>query len=184
MIEVKNPGYRITLKNINDADLEKHDIVYTDQSVYKFSSCVNIQVSGNSLQHNVCIAAGNGATTLHKQSFIIEDNQLIVCCSNSIFCLELPSLSFLWRTTADSFTCFGLYKQNDIYIVHGELEISCLDKNGKILWQKGGNDIFTTMEGNDNDFYITNTYIFATDWNYNIYTFDFNGNVISFTPAP
>ena len=64
------------------------------------------------------------------------------------------------------------------------MEISRIDKNGKLLWQKGGCEIFTTLEGNGNDFYITDNYIFATDWDYNTYSFDFDGNELSFKPAP
>ena len=184
MIQVKTPGLTIELIDINHVDLEKYDRVYTDGSEYKFSSCVNIKFISDAMPINICIAASDGATGLHEQSYILEDDRILICCSSSIFCVALPSLNLLWRTKADWATCFGLYKQRDVYIIHGEMEISRINQNGKLLWQKGGCDIFTTLEGNSNDFYITDNYIFATDWEHNTYTFDFDGNELSFKPAP
>ena len=72
-------------------------------------------------------------------------------------------------------TCFEIFKKGDFYIVHGELEITKLNENGKILWQKGGADIFTTISGK-NDFKLTEKYIIATDWENRIYKFDYEGN--------
>ena len=43
----------------------------------------------------------------------------------------------MWRTQADQATCFEIYKYEDSYIIHGEFEISRLDKDGKIIWQQG-----------------------------------------------
>jgi hypothetical protein len=62
-------------------------------------------------------------------------------------------------------------------VVHGELEITRLDKDGKIVCQKGGRDIWTTAEGIE-DFAVYGSYILATDWDYNRYKFDFDGNLI------
>jgi len=86
-------------------------------------------------------------------------------------------LSLLWRTKADRATCFEIYKYQDSYIIHGELEIARLDKNGKILWQQSGSIIFTTLDGKDN-FIITDNYILATDWENRKYKIDFNGQLI------
>jgi len=55
------------------------------------------------------------------------------------------------------------------------MEISRIDRNGKILWSQGGSDIFTTHQGID-DFTITDDYIRAVDWNLLEHRFDFDGN--------
>jgi hypothetical protein len=91
--------------------------------------------------------------------------------------LSIPELDLLWQTQADQITCFGLYAYNDTYIVHGELGISRLDKDGKILWQKTGADIFTTLEG-ENIFEIADSYILVKDWEHRLYKFDFDGNSV------
>jgi len=178
IIEVKIQDYKIELKDIDQSDLEKCDTIYASNSYYEFSSFVQIAICSNTILKIICIAGNGGATSLHQNSFILEDDRLMVCCTDTVFCLEIPSLNFIWSVEADPFTCFGLYKQNGMYVVHGELTISRIDENGILLWQNGGCDIFTTPEGNSDDFYVTDSYIFATDWDHNIYKFDFDGNIL------
>jgi outer membrane protein assembly factor BamB len=127
----------------------------------------------------VLIGSCGGGTSVHETSFIVEPDRIVLCCSDSIFCLSIPDLELLWRTPADSATCFEIFKYHDSYIIHGELEITRLDKNGKILWQQSGADIFTSLHSEKGDFLITDDYIMATDWDRRKYKFDFNGNIIS-----
>ena len=82
-------------------------------------------------------------------------------------------MTLLWRTKADTATCFEIYKYQDRSIIHGELEISRLNIRGKILWQQISADIFTTLDG-ENNFLLTDNYILATDWENNKYKFDDN----------
>jgi len=63
------------------------------------------------------------------------------------------------------------------YVIHGELEISRLDKTGKLFGSKVDADIFTTLRGKNN-FIITDNYILATDWENRKYKFDFDGRLI------
>ena len=63
-------------------------------------------------------------------------------------------------------------------MVHGELEISRLSNDGQIVWQQSGADIFTTTNGHEDDFLLTDKCIIATDWNNKKYQFDFDGNSI------
>lgn len=156
----------------------QYNFVYFDKSEYYFPSVFGIKIFQNdTLINSAVIGSNGGGTGIHDTSTIIEDDSLLVCCSNTIFCLSVPDLTLLWRTQADQTTCFEIYKYHNSYIIHGEYEISRLDKDGKILWKQSGADIFTTMEGKDN-FIITDNYILATDWEYRKYKFDFNGNSI------
>ena len=120
------------------------------------------------------IGTTGGGTEIGKNSTIIEDDRFLICCSDSVFCLSIPDLALLWRRQADEATCFEIFKYQDSYIVHCELNISRLNKNGEVLWQQSGADIFTTLDGK-NDFIITENYILATDWENRQYKFDFNG---------
>ena len=65
----------------------------------------------------------------------------------------------------------------DSYIVHGELAISRINRNGNIMWRKSGADIFTTPEGIDT-FIIAKDYILATDWGYKKHKINFDGEVL------
>jgi len=113
-------------------------------------------------------------TTNHKNAVILEDKRFLICCSDSIFCLSIPDLTLLWRTRADEATCFEIFKYQDSYIVHGELEISRLDQDGKITWKQGGADIFVTSDGRSG-FEMTDDYIIAKDFQNRTYKFDYSG---------
>lgn len=125
------------------------------------------------------IGAVGGTTGLHDTSQILEDDKLVICCANSVFCLALPQLQLLWNTKVDSCTCFQIYKYLESYIVHGEMEVSRLDSRGKIMWQHAGADIFTTPTGNDH-FKISESGIEVRDWNGDLYALGFNGALLSY----
>ncbi|SDE12637.1 hypothetical protein SAMN05216464_10447 [Mucilaginibacter pineti] len=141
---------------------------YRHPSVYQISTFLS-----DNLLKRILIGAMGGATTVHENSFITEKDRLVICCSDTIFCLQTPDLSLLWKTKADDVTCFQIFKYQSDYIIHGEVEISRLSHNGDILWHQGGADIFTE------EFKITDNYIYATDFGYRKYMFDFDGNNIS-----
>lgn len=75
-------------------------------------------------------------------------------------------------------TCFGIFKYKEDYIIHGEVEITRLSNDGKIIWQQSGADIFTSLNSEKEDFVISE-YILATDWDNRKYKFDFDGNQIN-----
>jgi len=168
-------------QNFNAASTENvnhYDFVYIDQSEYHPSTIIGIKLSyDEKYLTSAVIGATGGGTGIGGNSIIIENNRLLVCCSNSIFCLSIPDLALLWRRQADDATCFEIFKYQDSYIVHGELNISRLNKNGDVLWQQIGADIFTTLE-NNGGFDLTKNYILATDWENRKYKFDYNGNII------
>jgi hypothetical protein len=88
-------------------------------------------------------------------------------------------LDLLWQTKGDPATCFQIFKYKDDYIVHGELEITRVGNDGKIVWQRGGADIFVTLNSSEKDFLVTEDYMLATDWENRTYKFDFDGNEIA-----
>ena len=170
-------GDPIFLQDLSDS-LKQYDNFYFDQNEFRPTSIHVIKIYQNSnLLKSVAIAATGGNTGIHENSALIDINQLLICCSNSIFCLSIPDLTLLWCTPTDQATCFGIYNLQDTYIIHGEFEISRLDKTGNILWQQSGADIFITPEGKY-DFTITENYILVSDWDHRKYKFDFNGQII------
>lgn len=159
-------------------NLTQYDYVYFDKSKYDFPSVFGIKVfQDNQLLTSAAIGALGGGTTIHADSIIFEENRIVTCCGDNIFCISIPDLRLVWQTKADSATCFGIFKYTESYIIHGELKITKLDKDGKIIWQNGGRDIFTTLSGK-NTFEITDKYILVTDWENRKYKFDFDGNTI------
>jgi hypothetical protein len=170
-----------TFKYDSNDNANQYDNVYFDKSDFKYSTVIGIRIfQDDKLLKSAVIGSTGGKTGIGKNSIIIESERLLVCCSDTIFCLSIPDLTLLWRKQADQITCFEIFKYLDSYIIHGEVEISRLDKNGNILWQQSSADIFTTLEGKDN-FFVTENYIIATDWKNRKYKFDFNGTILQTT---
>ncbi|QKJ29622.1 hypothetical protein HQ865_07605 [Mucilaginibacter mali] len=120
------------------------------------------------------VACTAGATTIHKHSFLIGDENIFICCANHVFALKIPELTLSWQLKADSATCFAIYPFKNDMLVHGELEISRIDFNGNIKWQFGARDIFATPDG-ESSFEIMDDRIYLKDFEHNIYILDENG---------
>ena len=125
-----------------------------------------------------CVIIGSGgATGIHNSSSLLDNEQLLLCCCDTIFCLTLPNLNLKWKTKSDQATCFQIFKQQDEYIIHGELQVTKLDKNGNKKWEFGGSDIFVSID-NEEEFKIENDGILLTDFAKTKYKIDFDGKLM------
>ncbi|WP_209391334.1 hypothetical protein [Chryseobacterium sp. RR2-3-20] len=137
-----------------------------------------IKVYQNDQIIDSCIVIGSGgATGIHQNSSLIDNDQLLLCCCDTIFCLTLPNLELKWKIQADQATYFQIFKQQDEYIIHGELQITKLDKNGSKKWEFGGADIFVSKD-NEEEFKIEKDGILLTDFAKTKYKIDFDGKLI------
>jgi hypothetical protein len=164
-----------TYKSGSFDNVNKYEFEYFNESEYVFPSTFGIKLfdKGN-LFKSAIIGSNGGGTGIHSNSVIYEENRFVICCSDTIFCLSIPDLKLFWKIKADQFSCFGIFKYQDNYIVHGELEISRLDHSGNILWQHSGADIFTTISG-QNGFNLSENFIEVADFENRIYRFDYEG---------
>jgi len=165
-------GYSIgltndTLYNPDSADNSiQYNKFYTEQPYQDeyFSTKHGVfLIEDGEIKKSVCVCSSGGHTGIHHTSSVVDGNRFLICCADSIFCLALPSLELNWIIKADHATCFEIYKYESDYIVHGELEITRLDKNGRIVWKFSGSDIFTTPTGRD-DFKLHGDTIEAVNW--------------------
>lgn len=175
--------YHIDVNLVNDYNADSadnlinYDLKYLDFSGFKYSTIIGIKVSDYAVIKSAVIGGSGGATGVFKNSALIDNDKIIICCSDTIYCLSIPDLTLRWKTQADDATCFQIFKYNDSYIVHGELAISRLDNAGKILWQQTDSDIFATLQGID-DFRIMDDFILAKVWGHKTVKIDFNGKRI------
>ena len=161
------------------ANVHEYNVVYVNEDGYRSTSAFGIKIyKEGSLLNSALIGASGGGTAIHATGMIVESDRLVICCSNSVFCLAIPTLLLQWKTKADFATCFEIFKYQSDYIVHGEVEISRLSADGELLWQHSGADIFVSPKSNEDDFVVTDNYILATDWDNRKYKFDFEGNAI------
>jgi hypothetical protein len=125
-----------------------------------------------------CIILSIGwETKIHKNIALVNDNKLVVCCGNEVFCLSVHQLKLEWCTKADESSCFQIFQQEEDYIVHGEMAITKLDKQGNIKWEFSGADIFVSID-NEEAFEIESSGIILTDFSKTKYKIDFEGNLL------
>ncbi len=160
-----------------------YDFVYHDDASLDYnSSCHGIRLlKDDKIIKSAIVCAVGGATGIHKNSVIVDYDNILICCADKVFCLRLPDLTLNWVTQTDQATCFGVYEADNAYFTHGELQVSRLDKMGKIIWQTGLRDIIVNVDNDEPSFVLHDTFIELRDFNSNKYTIDFNGKVINET---
>ena len=159
--------------NSND-NINNYLFEYFSKQDEYYSSKFGIIVKKNDkIISSAVISAHGGYTSLNDSNYIIEDNFIIICCGNTLFSLTLPELKLNWKIEIDEVTAFRIEKMNNDYIIRGELAISRINKEGKIIWQKYGSDIFVTY---DESFYfdIVDNNIFTISWDGRKYKFNYD----------
>jgi len=147
---------------------------YTNECQNAKGSFHGIRLFKDDLELNSCLLTGSGGTTIHPTSAIVDENSLLVCCGDSVFSLDLPSLELKWQAHADPVACFQIYKIEEEYLVHGEVEITRLNRYGDVIWAFSGRDIFVSSD-NEPSFLLKKDRILLVDWEKNKYELGFNG---------
>lgn len=175
-----------------DLKVEVFNVPRSDIDLVAYSKCYSVNTEDYlpAAQHavrlyengqivNSCmLMATGGATGIYKNSSLLDDNHLLVCCCNTVFCLRLPDLALIWNKNLDLATCFQIFPLKEDYIVHGEVSITRIDKAGDIKWEFSGPDIFVSMTGSE-EFVLEENLILLTDFEGNKYKLDFEGKLIS-----
>lgn len=152
---------------------------YLGDNAEKFpASKHGIKIYRNDQMIDSCmVVASGGSTGVHPNSSFLDSDRLLVCCGDTVFSLTVPDLELMWRTEADPATCFQIFKQQDDYILHGELQVTRLDKDGNKKWEFGGADIFVSID-NEEAFKIESDGILLTDFAKTKYKIDFDGKLL------
>lgn len=167
--------YHPAYKSGSADNLFKFDVEYLEAYKKTASTIFGIKILENGVcLKSVVISSEGGETGVHNSALVLEEDRLILCCGNKVFCLSIPDLILLWKTKADDFTCFQVFAYQNFYIVHGEINISRLNNDGTIFWQYAGEDIFMNMD-DEIECELQEDYIIATDFNNMVYKIDYNG---------
>lgn len=160
-------------------ELENYEILIHSNADETIKNVVRLKIEngkGSKIIRSCVIVAEGGCVGFDNQRYLIDRNDdIIIACGDSVFCLS-EDLDLKWKTKADEITCFSIFKHEKDYIIHGEVYISRLTANGKMLWQFGGADIFLNL--NENPFEIKEGQIFLKDFSGNGYKINFNGESI------
>lgn len=180
-----NIEYQINIYNestytVGSTDnVNSYDKVYFGDNAREYpTSKHGISIIQNGEIVNKCLIVGSGgSTTIHKHSSARYKSQLLICCCNSVFCITLPDLELKWVKVLDIVTCFQIFEHNNNFIIHGEIQVSKIDSNGKLKWQFGGQDIFVSID-NQEEFKIEEDGILLCDFANTFYKIDFDGKLI------
>ena len=124
----------------------------------------------------IALFGNDGYSGIDPNSAIFIDSLLYFAIGNCVACISVSPFKFIWAVEVDMSSCFGIYfqKEHGAFISHGELEITRLSQDGKVIWSSSGADIFT--EG----FELLLHCIKVADFNGKIYYLDYaNGNVLN-----
>jgi hypothetical protein len=146
---------------------------------YQPSSKHGIRITENGIEKcSALLLETGGATGISKSSFIIKNDLIYICCSDQIYSLNLTDLSTNWRNQYDIATCYGIYEFDEDFIVHGEIQISRINKNGEIKWNFSARDIFVNRDGKT-EFKIVENRIELVDWEGYKYELNAEGKLLS-----
>jgi hypothetical protein len=89
-----------------------YDKVYhpdSDKEYRSVSQTAIIVYRGNTKITSAILLAVAGATSVTTDSAIIDNDNLITRCCNTVFSLTLPDLTLNWMTVADWAICFSIH---------------------------------------------------------------------------
>lgn len=142
----------------------------------KLGIIVSLELEEENLGSAIICEVG-GVTSPHPNSYIISENQLLTIACNKVFCLTLPDLELNWMVKCDDITCFSINQINGNFIIHGELQITSIDINGRINWVFAPGELLITYD-NEREFQINEKGIFFEDFSGTIYLLNENGEIL------
>ena len=185
MLQLNFNEYKIELSNESDYTPDSTDISFVfdkifideESKIYQSTKHGIKILKDEKILSNALICAVGGATGIYENSAVIVDNSILICCANKVFSLNLPDLDLNWLKEVDSATCFSIFNTKNGIFIHGEMEVSKIDKSGNIIWSQGFADILVTLDGKES-FILHDDFIEIEDWNHDKYKLDFNGKFI------
>jgi hypothetical protein len=165
-VELINEMYytKNSADNLNDY---KAIINASDGGTHPSSKIGVLITKDGKLISSALIMAGGGFSGTNDWSVAMVADKMIMAIGNMIMAMSIPELDVKWQIKADDATCFAVYniQNHQRLVVHGEIQISCVDYCGNMIWQRSGRDIFSgscSIRGN---------VIVVEDFNNKVYKF-------------
>jgi len=169
---VDEAGYRFgSADNIRRYD---HEIDLTDG--HSPSSVHGLVIDG---KPSFVIADSAGASGIHEHSLHVAHSAAFVAVGAHVISINLDTKEINWVLQTDIATCFGVHWNDaqQALISHGEIFISRLSPDGKMIWQTAGADIIS--EGCE----LRDDQVVATDFNGKLHYIDYDTGKASTVPA-
>jgi hypothetical protein len=177
------PGLRIIAEKTYTAGSVDNQRIYSREfrtnSDLPISTAYGIARKNGIIEEYPLILLGSRCPlTLNQDSYAYFQNRIFVAIDTSIVAIDEKTLTVIWVAKVDAMICFGVYwvKNIEALISWGELEIACIDFDGKLKWSVSGKDIFTE------DFRIEGDTAYVTDFEKGKYQIDLKFGKIKMEP--
>lgn len=159
-------------------EIVDYDRVISEELLSSHTTAIEIKVSHeDTILSRTLILGACGSTGIFDRNILIDDDCLLICVSDQVYRFKLPEMELDWKTRCDDATCFTITKFKDDYLIHGELQIARLSKEGDIKWFFSGRDIFVLPHG-ESDLLVEDDMITIKDWEGYKYYLNENGVLI------
>lgn len=159
-------------------DLDKYEYVYCNNIDNECTHNIAIKIKDNEhLIGKAIVCVPGPFAGIHNDSIYIEHSMLWILAGKWMYCLQVPTFRLIWFKELDCVANFSLYRLEDDFLVHGELEVIRITTKGFIKWRFGGRDIWVNLLGRK-EVTIGQNMIHLVDFENNEYTIDFEGKEI------
>lgn len=160
---------------VNSADnTVKYDKVLDPFNLNTHYKVLSIAVNYEGGEHLLALVCGY---MTYNDCAVLRDDDLVILSENYLLSLDPQKCEITAVQKLDIFeSTFGIYLYKNDFIIYGELDISRVDKDFKLLWRVDGEDIFVTQDGSP-AFEMNDENITARDWLGNVYSIGYDGSV-------
>ena len=175
---LKNNQFNVEIKQIDmSTNTEKFDYIYDfenhkNEELYTVLAIKSITEDRETQIALFCDFCGD-----YECCTVLNNEKLIIAKFNTIYEINLLRSEARYKQFTDLAGAIGLYKLDDGYIIHGEMEILKLDFELNIIWQFCGADIFVSPQG-EKSFKLLEDKVELVDFENNRYTINLNGELI------
>jgi len=141
--------------------------------MFKPSSIHGVVIEGEPI---VIIGAEGDTSSVHQHSACIVESNLYLAVGGNVACIDLIARKSAWSIKVEFATCLGIHYEptRKALISHGEMDIVRVHPEGRVLWNRGGADLFSGT------FELTPDFILANDASGKTYRFDYeSGNEVT-----
>lgn len=175
---LKNDKFNIEIKKISmPLNKEEFDYIYDFENYKNEELYTVLEIKIITIDGKIRIALFCDICGIYECCTVLNGEKLIIAKFNTVYEINLVCGEACHKHISDLAGAIGLYKVEDGYIIHGEMQIVKLDFELNIVWSFYGADIFASVQGRDS-FILSKDKIELIDFENNHYVINLTGELI------
>lgn len=156
-IQIEHQDFEITIVDDNFyvkstlPDRPQYQFQYTEGAIFTGRSyAMNKRgilvkdAQSKELLASTILCENGGRTTISHDLCSITGEHLVVLIGDKRYSLKLPNLAINWFEQGLLGAYFSIHHFKDDFLLFGEVGLSRMDANGRVIWKfKGGSGVFT-----------------------------------------